>query len=831
MGAEPLSLDELLQSVADGTEIDWDALDAKASNDHEKRMVRHLRLVAGIADVHRTIPIEEPAIHGSLPQPADSEEAFPRWGHLLLIEKIGEGAFGEVYRAKDSWLDREVALKLLKQNVRDSRRLVVEGQALARVRHANVVTVHGGDIHDGRAGLWMEFVPGRTLSNIVTEGGPMAADDAIAIGRDLCRAVAAVHAAGLVHHDIKAQNVMQESNGRVVLMDFGAGHTPLYLAPELLDGGKATVATDIYATGVLLHYLVTGKFPVVAVGLEDLKAAHVRGDRRQAIEVRPDLPAELAAAIDKALDPDPEKRFRTAFEFQEAIAPLESSRPATIAPQAPEPGLFGSRAARLGAAAVLAAAIGLAWSSFRPASPSVGPNAPIRLIAVMPLLNQTGDRDYFADGMTEALTQELAAAKTLRVVSRTSVDRARDMGDSLSTIAQTLHADAILEGSINRAGDTVRINVRLIHAGSNTAVWAESFVRTVSDIFVLQRDVAHAVAGELAASINPAPAPLGTVDPAAHDLYLRGRHFLVQQTVEGANEAISLFEKAIQIDPRHARAHAGIAEAYLGLGQLYALPRAEAFARSREAVEKALAIDDSVADAHAVLAEILFEHDWNWAEAERQFKRALELNPSLEFASERYSMFLAARGRVDAALTNIANAQRVDPLSPLIAASAGGILRYARRYDEAIEQFNRALQTHPDFLSANVGLARTLSAQGRYNDAIVMYQTLARRGLNQSLFALEIAQADAAAGRIAQARRAVEDTRKQAQALGTPIPPEYLAYAYASVGDFNEAFRWLDEAFSRKSGPVLWLPVDNRVDPLRKDPRFRKYLEKLGVAS
>jgi serine/threonine-protein kinase len=487
---------------------------------------------------------------------------------------------------------------------------------------------------------------------------------------------------------------------------------------------------------------------------------------------------------------------------------------------------------RLAGAAVLAAAIGLAWSWWRPTPPLASPNGPIRLIAVMPLLNQTGDRDYFADGMTEALTQELAAAKALRVVSRTSVDRARDMGDSLATIAQTLHADAILEGSVNRAGDSVRINVRLIHAGSNTAVWAESFVRTIRDIFTLQREVAHAVAGELAASISQTQTQPGTVDPAAHDLYLRGRHFLVQQTVEGSNEAISLFEQATRTDPRHVRAYAGIAEAYLMLGGWYnALPRDEAFQKSRAAVQRALAIDDSVAEAHAVLAEILFEHDWNWVEAEREFKRALELNPSLEFASERYAMFLAARGRIDAALAHIADARRVDPLSPLIASSTGGILRYARRYDEAVEQFNRALRTHPDFLSANVGLARTLSALGRYDDAIVMYQTLSRRGVNQSLFALEIAQADAAAGRIELARRAVEDARKQAQAQRIALPAEYLAYAYASVGNLDEAFRWLDEAFARKSGPVLWLAVDNRVDPLRKDPRFRKYLEKLGVVS
>jgi TolB-like protein/Tfp pilus assembly protein PilF/tRNA A-37 threonylcarbamoyl transferase component Bud32 len=831
MGAKPLSLDELLESVADGNVLDWDALDAAAETEQDRRMVRHLRLVAGIADVHRTVPLEDPADLAPLPQIADADQSVPRWGHLLLVERVGEGAFGEVYRARDPWLDREVALKLLKKSAANPRRLVVEGQALARVRHSNVVTVHGADIHDGRAGLWMEFVPGQTLSSIVAANGPMNAPDAVAIGRDLCRALAAVHAAGLVHHDIKAQNVMRESSGRVVLMDFGAGHTPLYLAPELLAGGDATVASDIYATGVLLHYLVTAKFPVTGAGIEELKEAHARGDRRSVAELRPELQPALAATIDKALDPNPERRFRSAFELQEAlthvIAPATTNAPSSVEPRP----YFLRRGTWAAAAAVLAAAVAVgAWWRGTP-PPAASPNDPIRLIAVMPLLNQTGDRDYFADGMTEALTQELAAAKALRVVSRTSVDRARDMGDDLATVARTLGADALLEGSVNRAGDTVRINVRLIHAGSNTAVWAESFVRTMSDIFALQRDIAHAVAGELEATIHTRSTTLDAVDPTAHDLYLRGRYFLVQQTVEGANEAISLFEQAARIDPRHARAHAGIAEAYLSLGSWYVLRPAEAFQKCREAVERALAIDDTVAEAHAVRAAVLFEHDWNWTEAEREFKRALELNPSLEFASERYSMFLAARGRVDAALTHIADARRVDPLSPLIAASAGGILRYARRYDEAVDQFNRALRTHPDFLSANVGLARTLNALGRHDDAIVLYEALSRRGFNPSLFALEIAQADAAAGRVDRARHSVEETRKRAEALKVALPPEYLAYAYASVGNFDEAFRWLDEAFLRKSASVLWLTVDNRADPLRKDPRFREYLEKLGVAS
>jgi serine/threonine protein kinase len=234
MSGEALRMDALLESVADGSAVDWDSIDAAAITEEERRMVRHLRLVAGIADVHRTIPLDE------APMPAPvfdlDTQPVPRWGHLLLLEKIGEGTFGEVYRARDPWLDREVALKLLRPTVTGPGRVVSEAQALARLRHPNVVTVHGADMNDGRAGLWMEFVRGRTLSDIVGTDGPLSAAEAAVAGQELCRALTAVHGAGLIHRDVKAQNVMRESGGRLVLMDFGAGHTPLYLAPELLSG-------------------------------------------------------------------------------------------------------------------------------------------------------------------------------------------------------------------------------------------------------------------------------------------------------------------------------------------------------------------------------------------------------------------------------------------------------------------------------------------------------------------------------------------------------------------------------------------------------------------
>jgi eukaryotic-like serine/threonine-protein kinase len=833
MSGDPLRLDALLESVADGSEVDWDAAEA-AADENQRRIVRNLRLVASIAQVHRSIPDEVSA--GPAPEPGlptvGANEALQRWGHLLILETIGEGSFGDVYRARDPWLDRQVALKLLKPDIAAPARLMAEAQALARVRHPNVVTVHGADMRDGRVGLWMELVRGRTLAAIVASDGSFSAAEASVIGQELCRAVAAVHAVGLVHRDIKAQNVMRESGGRLVLMDFGAGHTPLYAAPELTNGAEATVATDIYALGVLLYFLVVGKYPVVGSSREELREAHTRGERRRLRDVRPDLPLAFIETVERALDPAPARRFATAGEMEQALA-RANREPSVQTPATQDRLELQAPPVRLRwavvAAAVLVGVAAATWWYIRPAAP---PRPDTQLIAVLPLLGPAADQEYFADGMTDALMQELATLRSVRVVSRTSVDLARMSAKTLPAIAAALNANAILEGSVSTSGDHVRVNLRLIHAGSDTPVWARSFEQPLNHVFGLQRDIARAVAAELAvangALANRQPDP---VDPVANDQYLRGRYFLHQETVDGMKQAVGFFEAATRRDPKHGRSYAGIAQAYLALGAWYnAMPRADAFRLSREAVERALAIDRELPEAHAVLAEILFEHDWNWSAAEREFTQALQLNPSLEYARERYAMFLAARGRTDAALVQIADARRVDPLSPVIAASAAGILRYARRYEEAVQEFNRVLATHPDLLSANVGLARTLNALGRHDEAIAIYRRLAARGFNQAVFTLEIAQADAAAGRVDQARRAVETLRKQTQASGATVPPEYLAFAYGRIGDHDEAFRWLDEAFRTKSGLVLWLPVDYRSDPLRSDARFSRYLEQLNVS-
>jgi eukaryotic-like serine/threonine-protein kinase len=344
MSGEEDVVDRLAESIADGNKIDWAEVDKIPVDDHLKQLLDLLRIVDGVADLHRSIP-DEPA-PAAAPQPdthttpvtTDFDESpgvIGQWGKLALRRKIGEGSFGEVFHAHDSWLDHPVALKLFKPSVSGripTTRILHEARKLARVRHPNVVVVHGADSHDGRPGFWMDLIEGTTLEVIVRQGR-LSAGEASIIGQEVCRALAAVHVAGIVHRDVKAQNVMRAADGgRIILMDFGAGEfikeleqgsskqgTPLYLAPELFENADASVRTDIYAVGVLLFFLVTCDFPVRGSSFDGLRDAHRRGERRRLRDIRPDLPGAFVSVVERALDPDPARRFASAGEMESAL--------------------------------------------------------------------------------------------------------------------------------------------------------------------------------------------------------------------------------------------------------------------------------------------------------------------------------------------------------------------------------------------------------------------------------------------------------------------------------------------------------------------------------
>jgi hypothetical protein len=342
MAEDAHRLRNLIASVADGSPIDWDALARSGADDDIRVLLQHLQTVAGVARIHRSVLEDgEPETVAGRPAAGPTTQ----WGRFLLIRKLGEGAFGEVYHARDGLLDHDVALKLLRPHLGDQSRILHEARTLVRVRHPNVVSVHGADVHEGRVGFWMEMIDGHTLAEVVAREGVRSASEAAVIGQDLCRALAAVHTTGIVHRDIKAKNVMRQAGGRVVLMDFGAGEmmkprsaypqllagTPLYLAPELFEGAPATVQSDIYALGVLMFYLVTRKYPVQGSEFDDLVRAHTRGERQHLGDLRPDLPDTFVRVVDTMLAPDAARRYATAGTARAALeAVVVASNPVSV---------------------------------------------------------------------------------------------------------------------------------------------------------------------------------------------------------------------------------------------------------------------------------------------------------------------------------------------------------------------------------------------------------------------------------------------------------------------------------------------------------------------
>jgi TolB-like protein/tetratricopeptide (TPR) repeat protein len=850
----------LAESVADGASIDWAAAEARMTAE-DQAVIRQLRILSDLAGLHRSLP-PDPA-RAVPPARSASAPAIGAWAHLELVERLGGGSSGDVYRAWDRHLEREVALKLLRvdEAVGDlhASRITMEGRLLARVHHVNVITVHGVDVHERRVGLWMQLVRGVTLEQQLADHGLLSAREAALVGIDLCHALAAIHAAGLIHRDVKAQNVMREDGGRIVLMDLGTSReagtlrpstspdlagTPLYLAPEIFTGAAASERTDLYSLGVLIYHLVTGAFPVHAATMQELQEGHRQHRAVRLRDARADLPTGFVRVVERAIAGDPEQRYATAGAFEaDLVAALSDATPAPapVAIDLPKerPWTSVPRAGILVAAlAVLVAIAAVAWPVLRAwRAPTAVAQGAIRSIAVLPLVNLSGDpaQEYFADGMTDELIGTLGEIGGVNVISRTSAMQFKGSKKPLSEIARALHVDAVLEGSVlmlpgQRAGDEngtkrVRITARLIQAGSDTQLWDRTFETLVADVFKLPSDVARAVADGIHARLT-ATAPARTAqDFGAFDLYLRGRYYWNLRTREGLTRSVQYFQEAI--DRGYTPAYAGLADAYHLLGVYDFMPHADARSRARAAASKALEIDDSIAEAYASLGYIHGEQ-LEWDAAEASLRHALELKPGYATAHHWYALNLVQRGRFPEAMAEVNKALELDPLSNAVNGQLGAILNFERRYDEAIVHLERTVQMDPAFARSHLILAEAYAFSGRYDRALAEVEKAALLSDEPGSLA-DLGFVHAMAGRRPQALQVVQDLMDR-QNRHEDGSSGGLAIVYAGLGDRDRAFEWLERSRALLDPVVGDLKVDPRFDKLRGDPRFAKLLATVGLA-
>lgn len=814
-------LEEVAGAILDGTAVNWEAVES-GSEPSAGALLAQLRLLSNVRAVAR----------GSAPDGASPEY----WGHLRLLERTGRGAHGEVHRAWDTRLDREVALKLLPAdpasgNSRTSSVIIEEGRLLARVRHPNVVTIYGAERVGDRTGLWMEFVKGRTLEGLLCEGRTFTAKEVTDLCVQLCGAVAAVHGAGLLHRDIKTQNVMLAEDGRLVLMDFGTGRelaeeskaslagTPLYLAPEVLSGGRPTVRSDVYAIGVVLYHLLTGSYPVTARRLDDLRRAHASGASRDVRLARPDLPLALSRVIQRALDPDPDRRYPSAQALAADLAPVENAR-----------GISRRALAMIAASVMLIAAIGWAGWQLRDrgrlpgflgtSASAVLPFDEAPVIAVLPFKNLSAqpDSDYFADGLTDEIIRNLAVIDGLQVRSQTSSFYFKNTPRNVRDVGEQLRANLIVDGSVQRDGRRLRVTAQLIQVAGDVTLWSDRFDRPLEDLFSVQDEISRAIVNRLRLTLGRGQRRYQT-NVEAYELYLRGRALIERRGTQSAQQAVVLFEQATANDPAFAPAHAGLAfAAALMSNEIVpgALSAPEALARMRPAAVKAVELDPLLSEAHAAMG-MTYSRERDWANARRSFSRAIELNPSLTQNVTHYSTTtLMPLGEFEEARRLLARAAEADPLSLAVRRELAHVQLNSGRYDEAITSLKGILAIDPTFTYVDLFLARALALAGRTAEALAIFE--GRKEIGWQFWA---AHAYVASGQ----RERVEAMLPLAQ------HPFREAVLYTALGNKDRAFDALNRAAAADSRPhrVVLLLVYPEMASLRDDPRYRALRTKLNL--
>ena len=798
-------------AIADRSGVDWESAAQSVTSENERGLLAELRF---IAELHRVTTT------------ADATCKVEQWGPLTIREHVGRGTFGDVYRAWDTRLDREVALKILHRRERDDEarasRVIEEGRLLARVRHPNVVTVYGAERLNGQVGVWMEFIHGKTLEEELHARGPFNVEEAANIGIELSDALSTVHRAGLIHRDVKAQNVMRDRDGRLVLTDFGAGcevketgdgpanelaGTPLCVAPEILEGQAATPKSDIYSLGVLVYHLVTGTYPVRGRSLEEVRTAHARGARSRLRDARPDLPAAFVDAVDRALDPDPQKRYEDPGAFGTALTAAVPSEATTSAPPAAARWRISRWAAVFAGVALVLLALG---------APRLWRAAHSPVIVVLPLenLGSEPDSEYFVDGLTDEIIRNLSVIDGLGVRSRTSSFLFKNKPRSVNEVGRQLGANFVLEGSVFRSGGRLRVTAHLVRVADDTAVWSDRFDGEMKDIFTIQDEISRSIVNELRLKLGRGQRRYNT-NLETYELYLKACALVdPHRGGDAIDQAGQLFEQVIARDATFAPAYAGLADVWATKSINYIGDRADdAYARMRPSAEKALQLDPLLAEAHAAMGVVL-ARDWEWSSAEAAFRRALELNrnhPSIYTSFAISTLF--SQGKVEEAIRQLNTALGVDPLSRAVRGMLAWVQVSAGRYDDAIANCRRVLAENPADSHARQVLGRALFHKGQISEAIAIFE-------RQPFSAGFLGYAYARSGRQPDAEQLV------AQRTDSPAR---LALIYAGLGDRDRTFEALERMADGRDPRVGAYLTYPEVRVIHDDPRLAALRKKLRL--
>jgi len=794
-----------------------------------------------------------------------SLDAGTRLGPYEIIAPIGEGGMGVVFRARDPRLDRQVAIKLLPTALAADRqaqdRLRREAMAAAALDHPYICKIFEIGEEGNAVFLVMEYVAGETL-DYQLRNGRMPLPEALRLAGEIAEALQEAHERGILHRDLKPSNIMLTQQGHVKVMDFGLAKrlgelpkpddvtresatpqftapgtilgTPDYMSPEQVKGLPLDVRSDLFSFGVVLAEMAGARHPFRKESTVETLSAVLRDPP----DLNHDIPQGMTALLQRLLAKSAADRYASAVEVHASLSGLAAlSGAAPLDKLSAGASVWWKWPAVAGLAALIALVVYLVthfgWLHMGSRGPDaeISPHA-IRSIAVLPLDNYSGDpsQDYFAEGMTDELTTDLATISQLRVISRGSAMQFKgEHRPPTPEIAKTLNVDAVVEGSVLRAGDKVRITAQLIDARADKHLWAKSFERNSRDVLALQDELARAIAGEIHVQLTPTEQSRLTtapsVDPEAHDAYLKGRYFFNRPSDENLKKAIAQFEEAVRLNPNFAPAFSGLSDAYLWAGYNEGvLTAAEAKPKAKASAERAIQLDDTSAEAHTSLATFKLFYEYDWVGCEIEYRRAFALNPNYAFAHDQFGLALAFQGRLDESLSEGKIASGLDPLSPQIPIDNIFALMWQGKYQGAREQAKRAADLDPEYFFPQMAYGWIDIEAGTIRDAIPELQR-AKAMESPAFVSAFLAYAYGASGDRARATAEMQDLKKVS--LNGQVLPFNLALVYTGLGDRQRALDYLEQAYASDSQWMGWLKKDRIFDPLRSEPRFVALLRKL----
>jgi serine/threonine-protein kinase len=770
-----------------------------------------------------------------------------------IIEELGTGGMGKVYRVFDKKIEEEVAFKLIKPEIAADKKTVDrfrnEIKTARKITHQNVCRMH--DLNEEGKSLYitMEYVPGEDLKSFIRRARRLDIGTAISIAKQVCEGLTEAHRLGVVHRDLKPSNIMIDKEGNAKIMDFGIARfvhakgitgegviigTPEYMSTEQLEGEEVDQRSDIYSLGVILYEMVTGRIPFEGDTPLSIAVKHRGEPPKDPRMANAQIPKDLAQLILKCLDKNKNERYQEAKGLLSELIKIEKRIPTAErvvlreTPKKEEISKIKSKNLF-----ILGAIIILLLLSILGVRIIKGKQEQIDSIAVLPFesVNELPDTEYLSEGVTESLITKLSQLPSLKVISRFSVFQYKGKKIDLQTISRELNVRAVLMGRIIQRGEALSISVELVNTKNNRVIWSEQYNQKLSDIFAMQEEISKDITEKLKLKLTSEEqkqlAKRYTGNTEAYQLYLKGRYYWNKRTEEGFKKAIEYFEQAIEKDPLYALGYAGLADCYDLLGWYGHFSPSEAYPKAKVAANKALEIDDKLAEAHASLAAFCLWHDWDWPAAEREFKRAIEISPGYAIAHLWYADCLTVKGRSDEAIAEMKRAQELDPLSLIISTDVAKEFLYARKYDQAIQQSKKTLELDPNFYRVHKYLGIAYLEKSMIEEAIAVFQKAKDLSSGQPAELAWLGYGYGMSGRKSEALKIHEELGKKARQQY--ISAIYFAVVHIGLGDKDRAFEWLERAYNERSSWLIYIHRNPLYDSLHSDSRYKALLKKMRL--